>query len=362
VVERGLVPTAVSALTTHAFTALPFEALGPTKALLKRFFSAQPWGPAEDGALADAIGPGQGWWREDLADDLVMEFGWEQGRFSLRVEGGTRAGKGPRQRPGEGLAATFDRSVVPEATPNPRTLAFRTGRIHEGESRSYRSVEVADDPRVARLFRSFPDLATVLVAQDFVALTLRRADAWESLIAAVLDAVAEEFAAAGSEAAPGAETAARHPGGPAAGPVRSRRESRLDRAWRELGSLRPSEPGQLDQLLAAARHPDAAFRQVAANLLGQAPADVAQGEWSRLLGDRSRMVRRSVVDAAVDAGRDELRPLLERALGDADAWARWKALRGLADLGAARSDEAIRPLTEDPDFRVRLEAHAALRR
>ncbi len=62
-----------------------------------------------------------------------------------------------------------------------------------------------------------------------------------------------------------------------------------------------------------------------------------------------------------DAGREEQRPLLETALNDAAAWVRWKALRGLAQLGAAPSPLVIQPLTEDRDFRVRLEALAALR-
>jgi HEAT repeat protein len=55
-----------------------------------------------------------------------------------------------------------------------------------------------------------------------------------------------------------------------------------------------------------------------------------------------------------------LRPLLEHALGDTDAWTRWKALRGLVDLGVEPSRAAISPLAEDPDFRVRLEAAGAL--
>jgi HEAT repeat protein len=63
----------------------------------------------------------------------------------------------------------------------------------------------------------------------------------------------------------------------------------------------------------------------------------------------------------VDAGRAELRPLLESALDDDDAWVRWKALRGLAELGPAPSREAIEAKAGDPDFRVRLEAAAALR-
>jgi HEAT repeat protein len=60
-------------------------------------------------------------------------------------------------------------------------------------------------------------------------------------------------------------------------------------------------------------------------------------------------------------GRQELRPLLERALADADAWVRWKALRGLVELGPAPSRDAIAARADDTDFRVRLEVAAALR-
>ena len=61
-----------------------------------------------------------------------------------------------------------------------------------------------------------------------------------------------------------------------------------------------------------------------------------------------------------DAGRAELRPLLERALADADAWIRWRALHAIAQIGAAPSRPAVEVLATDPDFRVRLEATRAL--
>ena len=353
---------AVSALTAQAFGALPFDSVGPTKALLKRFFSAQGWEESDDEALAKAVGPGEGWWRHRLDDDLVLEFGWIDGRFVLRVEGrpaddGVSAPAGP-----EALGDTFEGPVVPEATPNPRTLAFRTGPIHGGESRSYRSAGEADDPRVVRLFRSFPDLLTVLVAPDFVALTLRRPDQWETLLGPVLEMVTAEFAGGEPAATSGDAGPDVRAGGTAARACsQSGRESRLDRAWRELGSLRPADPAHLERLLASASAPDAAQRQVAASLLKDAPPQTAHAEWARLLTDPSRLVRRSVVDTMVDAGREDLRPLLEQALGDADAWVRWKALRGLAELGTRASRTAVQPLTADPDFRVRLEAQAALR-
>jgi HEAT repeat protein len=56
-----------------------------------------------------------------------------------------------------------------------------------------------------------------------------------------------------------------------------------------------------------------------------------------------------------------LRPLLERALDDTDPWVRWKALRGLVELGVGPSRDAIEACAADPDFRVRLEVAAALR-
>ena len=67
--------------------------------------------------------------------------------------------------------------------------------------------------------------------------------------------------------------------------------------------------------------------------LADSEPDVAFAAWEQLLSDSSRSVRRATVDAMVDAERDGLRPLLERALLDADAWIRWKALVGLVALG-----------------------------
>jgi HEAT repeat protein len=63
----------------------------------------------------------------------------------------------------------------------------------------------------------------------------------------------------------------------------------------------------------------------------------------------------------VDAQRDELRPLLERALADTDAWIRWKALTGLITLGIEPSRDLVTPLANDHDFRIRLEVTRALR-
>jgi hypothetical protein len=253
--------------------------------------------------------------------------------------------------------------VVPEATPNPRSIRFVTPAIHDGPSRWYESAADADDSRVARLFAEFDDVANVLVGPAFVAIGLHRPDRWEALLAPVLRAVTTEFAP--TTASPDfGETSDRTPAEPSA---RTHSDNvpggrtALDVAWKVLGSLRPDDAGDLERIRAAVSSPRAADRQVAARLFTDAEAEVALAAWDRLLDDPSRSVRRATVDAMVDAGRPALRPLLERALGDADAWTRWKAVHGLVDLGVTPSRAVIAPLAEDPDFRVRLEVAGALR-
>jgi hypothetical protein len=359
VVERDLVRRAFEHLTVDAFMTLPFEALGPTKALLKRYFSAGPWAPEDHDALAAAVGPGEGWWRRPLDDDVVLEYGWDDGRFSIGFATTVSAGVAGEDTPDNQLAATFDGTVVPEATPNPRTIRFRTGRIHEGPSRWYDSAtKAAGDPGASRLFAEFEEVANVLVGPDFVAVSLRRATDWERLLAAVLSVVTEEFAGGGTVTTAPVE-AGRHEG--EVGRGGGRRAGRLERAWPELGALRPARPDDLRLVVDAARGPDPFRRQVAANLLGEADEGAAAQEWAHLVGDPSRAVRRVTVDAMVDAGREGLRPLLETALADADPWVRWKAIRGLVELGPEPSRDAIAACSEDPDFRVRLEVAAALR-
>ena len=336
-------------LTSDALGTIDFAALAPVKKLLKRFFSDEPWADSDDDALAELVGSGNGWWRHELDDDFEIGFGWRDGAFRMEPA--------PRHASGE----TFDGPVVPEATPNPRTIRFITPPIHDGPSRWYESAVGVDDPRVSRLFADFDDVANVLVGPDFVAVGLRRPDRWEQLLDPMLRVITTEFVAVHLEDVGAVDTGgaeAKH-GSRSRSDV-TRNDGALERAWKELGSLRPDEPGDLDRILAGASSTDNATRQVAARLLVDAGAEVAEPAWDLLLGDPSRGVRRAVVDAMVDAQRPALRPLLERALADADAWTRWKALRGLVDLGVEPSRAAVVPLAGDPDFRVRLEAGRAL--
>jgi hypothetical protein len=411
VVERHLVRAAFDHLTADAFMALPFEALGPTKQLLKRYFSSQPWTAADDAALAEVVGPGEGWWRHDLDADVTLEYGWVDGRFRVGLvapgaetgatsvtgvtgPAGPVVGDAAGAGTGEGLEGSFDGPVVPEATPNPRTIRFQVGPIHDGPSRWYVAPSDArrsggqtgdepsgaapDDPGVDRLFAEVAEVANVLVGPEFVAVGLRRAGDWERLLRPVLAIVTDEFApfervtpgaGAGESRAMGGPAGAGSVGGTGGDVAPGRtggggtdhRVSRLEQAWHDLGSLRPTVVGDLARVRAAAGDGDPSRRQVAANLLREADPDTAAAEWSRLVGDPVRSVRRAAVDAMVDVDREGLRPLLERALADADPWVRWKALRGLAQLGAAPSRHLVAVRADDPDFRVRLEAASILR-
>ena len=84
VAGEDLTGAAVAALTP-VVRALPLEALTPVKQLLKRFFSDEAWGAADDDELARVVGPGHGSGRHELAPDLALVWGWDSGRFSLRV-------------------------------------------------------------------------------------------------------------------------------------------------------------------------------------------------------------------------------------------------------------------------------------
>ncbi len=369
VVKDGLTPDAIQELTP-VVSALPFEALGPVKQSLKRFFSDAAWTAADDDALADIVGAGTSGGSRELEPGLVLTWTWEGGRFRLRVKsdatgnGGGAPASAADATVVSDLGQTFDGAVVPEATPSPRTIRFATPPLEGGAARNYESAAAASaDPRAARLFGDFGEVSNVLVGPDFVAVTIGRPDRWEELLEPILRAVTREFAG-NAPLARGASTSPTGTG--AARAVTSEGETRaprrLERAWADLGALRADRPDDLERVVAVCGDTEPARRQVAAALLADAPPDAAAGAWARLVGDESRAVRRSAVDAIAGAERQELRPLLERALGDTDAWTRWKALSGLGALGADPSRAAIAAVTEDPDFRVRLEAARLLQR
>ena len=287
--------------------------------------------------MTAALGDRSGGGRHELEPGLTLEWGWDDGPFLVRVESADgSSGDAPApdasasSSPDADLGETFDAAVVPEATPSPRTIRFATPPLHDGPSRIYGSAkDAAEDPPAGRLFAEFDEVTNVLVGPDFVAVTISRPDHWEELLGPILRVVDDEFAHAAPEAprreAPvtlslSAETSDAGITDSDAREHDEHRPRRLERAWSELGVLRADRAEDLDRIVAATRDPEPARRQVAAALLDDAPPEVASRAWQRLIDDPSRIVRRSAVDAVAGAGREELRPLLEHALDDADAW------------------------------------------
>lgn len=358
--QSGLTADAIRELTP-VVSALRLDALGPVKQLLKQFFSDAAWTEEDDRALAEIVGTGSGGGSHELEPGLTLAWTWEGGRFRLRVESDAPDARPAPEGPGNrdhatDLGETFDGAVVPEATPSPRTIRFATPPLHDGVARNYDSADAAAaDARAARIFGEFDAVTNVLVGPDFVAVTIARPDRWEELLEPILRALTREFvtvAGSAAESTPATPAPAR-----AAVPEDgTRAPRRLERAWADLGARRAERPDDLERILAACDDPEPARRQVAAALLADAPPDAAARAWAALLGDSSRAVRRSAVDAIAGAERQELRPLLERVLADTDAWIRWKALSGIGAIGPEPSRAAIASVAEDPDFRVRLEA------
>jgi hypothetical protein len=350
--ERNLGPVAFGHLTADALMSLRFDALGSTRALLKRFVSTEQWTDAEADALAEAVGPGDGWWSRPLDDEVTLEYGWRDGRFSVLLQSAALPLPASTDDP---PPATFVGAVVPEATPDPRTIRFRTSPVSDGESLWFESPASAEGYwRAARLFDQFPEITNVGMGPDFVAVSLRRASDWERLRGQVLAAVADVFDVAAPPFEPQWVQDPDVSGSRRRGTASSR-ATRLAHAWAELGPLRPADPHDLESLLTASHGEDPFHRQVAASLLLEADPAVAAKHWKRLLDDPAPAVRRATADAMADACRERLRPLLQRALDDEDGWVRWKALRGLVELGPDPSREAIAALARDPDIRVRVE-------
>ena len=140
-------PVAAAHLTRDAFGEVEFSQLTPLKGLIKQFFSDRPWTTDDDRTLADVMGPGEGWWSHVLGGDFELEFGWRAGDFHIGLSpvapGAEPAVPDTDEREGpiehhdraELLGETFGTPVIPEATPNPRTIRFVTGPIHTGPSR-----------------------------------------------------------------------------------------------------------------------------------------------------------------------------------------------------------------------------------
>lgn len=356
IAASNLTAEAVNALSSDAYEDISFDELPVLKNLLKVFFSDQPWTAHHETQLADLVGDVGGYWTHTLSNGATLQHGMVDGRYLLSISGGEAEQHGLFNR-------LFTGPIVPEATPNPRHIRFPLGGA-PGPSVFYQRGDEDLDPRIERLFED-PEVTDVLVAPDFVAVGLTRAELWESSIDRLLEEVTTAFQVRGeapeSDAPTRDELVSANDASIASGRLSSGSKSAGD-ASVDLHLLDPDKDSSRSILLAALDDDDPRRRRLALATVGNSvdQAFVRQ-TLSKAWVDRSRIVRRTAVDVAADNASEWVRPLLERALDDDDAWIRWKALRGLVDIGPEASIDPIKARDNDPDFRVRLEAHTALR-
>ncbi len=349
-VSRELVGTASGYLTADVAMSLPFEELGPFKDLLKQFFSPLPWTDDDAGRLSDLVVPhlDAGWWEHDLGAGLTLAHGIRNERYELWISGGGTEAPSIFDR-------IFDGPVVPEPTPHPRKVKFSIGGT-PAPGRWYRrtDADLPDDSRVRRLFGEH-DVTDVMIAGDFLTIGIGAGSSWELRLEPLLGLITELFASGES---------ATH-----VAPERTR-----DELLHEAGALHPSaaadelhlmdpdDETDRTRLRAALESDDPRLRRVAVAILiettdpGLRHEIVARGR-----KDTSLLVRRTALDAAADTEDESLRKVFETALGDADAWTRWKAVRALAELGIGPSRTTVEQIAEDPDFQVQFEVATALR-
>lgn len=347
VADEGLVAVASQHLTDEVAVHLPFEALGPFKTALKKFFSPQEWTADDARRLSDLVTPhlDDGWWEHQLGEGLTLRHGISDGGYRIEVAG--------RE---ERTPSIFDRvfagPVVPEQTPHPRKVMFHVGGDPAPGIWHRRGEETADE-RVAALMED-PDITDVMVAGDFVTVGLRRQASWEDRLDDILARVTELFWG----------------GRPSSTPARTRDEL-LDEAGRlrprttrteHLHLMDPDDEQQRSVLVEALGSDDARRRRAAVVTLALS-GDPAVAKAAIVTGysDTSRVVRRAAVDAAADLEDEEYRALFEEALFDEDAWIRWRAVRAIAEIGPDASRDKLVLAAADEDFRVRFEAASALK-
>ena len=349
VADHGLVADASAHLASEVAMHLPFEALGPFKTALKRFFSAGPWTDQDARDLSDLVTPhlSQGWWEHDLGHGLTLAHGIADGAYRIEVRGETA----------ERAPSVFDRAfsgpVVPRQTPHPLKVRFDVGGT-PAPGVWHRRGEEIDDDRVAALMED-PDVTDVMVAGDFVTVGLARSASWEERLEGILGRVTDLFWT-------GAEQAA----------AERTREQLLEEAGRlsvaeirpeDLHLMDPERPEHRALLIAALDADDARSRRAAVVTLAMS-GDPAMAKTAIVTGyaDRALIVRRAAVDAAADLEDEEYRPLFdEAAVHDPDPWTRWKAITAIADIGAGESIDALALAAVDEEFRVRFEAEQVLR-
>jgi hypothetical protein len=347
VARDGLITTAVERVARASLGRLPITLVDRARGQLRRFFSGGPWTADDDAALAALVGPGEGWTEEELTHSVRVGFGWRGGNFRVEVFADdpptevtetTEEASSPVPEHARTLGDTFEDPMVIELGREPAQLRFATGPGGAKGAGAYTREEQGSSAAVAALFREFPPIQKVSLANGIVSVTVSDFSQWHTILLDVFDGVAVGFAP----------------------PRVVAPDRQYERALKELGGLDPTNPRDVAKILDATTSPDSAFRRLAVAMLEKADEFVAQKPWTRSLDDSSRGVKRAAIRAMAHVARPDLRLLFERALADKDACVRYYGLRGLSQIGVGRALDTVERRKKDDDVRVRLAAFAAL--
>ncbi len=221
-----------------------------------------------------------------------------------------------------------------------RTVRFLTGVGTGGTSGGWIARDApAVDPKLAAIFTRFDAVSAIMPGPGCFTIEVDDAAQWEAVLLPLLVHLADHVAAARVKEADRGE----------------------ERARAEFDTFDAKTPRGVAKIRDALTSPDAITRQLAVAAIGDADPFAAERAWRVALDDAARNVRLAACRAMAAAGRESLRPLLERATGDQDACTRYHAVRGLHALGSAKSRAALERLRRDGDVRVRLAVEQALR-
>ena len=159
--QRALAASAAERVVRIALGDLPVSLVARATSQLRRFFSGGPWSAEDDAALAAAVGPGSGWYEEELDPELTLAFGWRGGAFRADVRytpAVVEPDPGVDDRPvptahesPRTLGDTFEDAVVLELGRTPTELCFRVGP-GAGANATFTRDNAGADPRVAAAF------------------------------------------------------------------------------------------------------------------------------------------------------------------------------------------------------------------
>ncbi len=370
VAERGHTNLVVEQIVHRSLGHAPPAIALRVRLLLRQFFSSAAWTEREAGNIAGIVGNGAEWHTLELDPDLRVSFGWRGGRFRVEASGdfpiepaastptsgvfvdtAGPAGHGPTielaQAPvpepvpvPRSLAASFDSAVSAECRAGNRVVMFKTG-AGTGSAAAHwiRPTDPMHDERIGALFCDFPQITGVQPGAGGFDVEIDETASWVELLLPLIARFCTDFA-------------------PPRLPTVEDRDNL--RAEEEFAALDLRTVAAQLRVRHGLKDKNPHVRRLALEIMGRTDPLRAPQLWKTALDDPAREVRRVAAVGLSEARAEDLRPALERALTDSDAFTRFHAARGLWYIGAHHSRTALSRALFDADARVRVAAQCTI--